>query len=75
MYRDLKTEFNAIQSDYIGSKITPILIQEIDYRYKELFTHFGLEDLQYRITKKEKTIVFIPIRLIDQYAIYGIITL
>jgi hypothetical protein len=34
-----------------------------------------MEDLQYRITKKEKTIVFTPIRLIDQYAIYGIITL
>ena len=73
-YQDLKTEFNAIQNHYIGldMEITRVLLEEIDCRYKDLFIHFGLKDLQYRITKVEQSIMFTPIRLIDQYAIHGI---
>lgn len=74
-YRDLKTEFFAIQNDYIGKPLTMVLMEEINSRYYNLFNHFDLRDLQWRLTRGENSIIFTPIRAIDQYAVNGILAL
>lgn len=74
-YRDLKTEFLAIQNDYIGKPLTMVLMEEINSRYYNLFNHFDLRDLQWRLTRGENSIIFTPIRVIDQYAVNGILAL
>jgi len=73
--RELKTEFIAIQEEAIGKPMTMVLMQELQYKFQELFDYFLLRDLQWRLTKGEDTIVFTPIRVIDQYAINGILAL
>ena len=74
-YRDLKTEFLAIQNDYLGKPLTMIMMEEISSRYHNLFHHFDLRDLQWRLSRGENSIIFTPIRAIDQYAINGILAL
>lgn len=74
-YRDLKAEFVAIQNDAIGKPLTMVLMQELDYKYRDLFEYFGLRDLQYRLTKGNESIQFTPIRPIDELAIAGILGL
>lgn len=74
-YRDLKTEFLAIQNDYIGKPLTMVLMEEINSRYYNLFNHFDLRDLQWRLTRGVNSIIFTPIRAIDQYAVNGILAL
>lgn len=72
-YRDLKTEFLEIKDGFTGRPITLMLLDEINNRYYDLFHHFNLSDLQWRITNNENSIQFSPIRAIDHYAINGII--
>jgi hypothetical protein len=74
-YRDLKTEFLAIQNDFVGKPLTIVIMEEINSRYQNLFNHFGLRDLQWRLIRGENSVVFTPIRAIDQYAINGILSL
>lgn len=74
-YRDLKTEFIAIQNDYVGKQLTMVVMEEINNRYHNLFNHFDLRDLQWRLIRGENSITFTPIRAIDQYAINGILAL
>ena len=74
-YRDLKTEFLAIQNDYVGKPSTMMVMEEMNNRYHNLFNHFDLRDLQWRLTRGENSIIFTPIRTIDQYAINGILAL
>lgn len=50
-------------------------MEEINNRYHNLFNHFDLRDLQWRLTRGENSIIFTPIRGIDQYAINGILAL
>lgn len=71
---DFKTEFNAIENDCIGKAITDVLLYEVSERYQRLFKHFGLQELQWRLIKGENSIIFTPIRTIDQYTINGMIT-
>lgn len=71
---DLKTEFLAIQENAKNKPLTKVLIEEIDYKYKELLRSFGLEDLRYKIKQSKQSIIFIPIRPIDKYAVAGILT-
>jgi len=74
-YSDLKTEFIAIQNDYVGKPLTMVVVEEINIRYHNLFNHFDLRDLQWRLTRDGNSIIFTPIRSIDQYAINGILAL
>lgn len=74
-YRDLKTDFFAIQNDFVGKPLTMVMMEEINMRYHNLFNHFDLLDLQWRLTRSENSIIFTPIRAIDQYAINGILAL
>ena len=73
-YSDLKTEFLAIQNQYKGEIMSRAILHEIDIRYQNLFHHFNLTELQWRLTMNGNTILFTPIRQIDQYAIIGILT-
>lgn len=73
--RDLKTEFLAIQNNFIGKPLTMVMMEEISSRYHNLFNRFNLRDLQWRLTRCENSIIFTPIRAIDQYAINGILAL
>ena len=74
-YRDLKTELLAIQNDCIGKPLTMVVMEEINSRFYNLFNYFDLKDLQWRLTKGKNSIIFTPIRTIDQYAINGILAM
>ena len=68
----LKEEFLAIQKDALYKPLTKVLIQELIYKYEELFAIYGLNDLRWTLTTRENEIEFVPLREIDKYALIGI---
>lgn len=73
-HRDLKTEFLAIQNYYIDKPLTEFVMDEMNKRYFDLFNHFDLRDLEWKLIKYGNTSVFTPIRTIDKLAINGILS-
>lgn len=72
---DLKTEFLEIQHYYVGKQLTRVMMEEINYRYSDLFARFGLPELQWELSSKDGVISFTPIRPIDKYAICGMLNI
>jgi hypothetical protein len=71
-YNDLKTEFIKIM-DNSHKKVLDIEVAEINIKLNKLFNNFGLQDLQWRLIVEKDTIIFKPIRIIDEYAVKGIL--
>lgn len=72
-YKDLKSEFFAIADYARGKALTKAFKEEIYYKYKDLFDHFNLRDLQFKLIVEKDDLQFKPIRAIDEYAIKGIL--
>lgn len=71
--RNLTDEFINIGNEYLNKPMTQALLYEIRCRYRELFNHFELEDLEFRIYTNQSIIILEGIRQIDKFAIEGIL--